>query len=353
MSFYGRGARHTLEAVLTEERSLADSQISDADIDGVYLRDIGWTKTDMQNTSANNTVWENCKLKGSIFKQCSFMRSQWRDSVISGMRLEGLTLIGNSWERVFFKDTIVTQNCMTKNRVQDSVFRNCTIRNVEGVNSVITNTLFMGSVFSIDRETGMNGFIQSVFRNCIFYNCFFEGEPLEGALIQNSVFCRCGGNSVHGTSVHRTAGDMMNRKNMTEGEISRSISELDDSMVRTMLIQLLLEESAEGNTFAGSSAQREPSYANFAQAVAALKNSYDFRELDLFSTEADLVYVQTSERKILLTDTSVPVRPKRTEGSQGELHHEDGQPLDSHHTDGRHSDGHQNDGGRFSRLEIE
>jgi hypothetical protein len=44
-----------------------------------------------------------------------------------------------------------------------------------------------------------------------------------------------------------------------------------------------------------------PELANFAQAVLYLKKNYDFEELDLFSTEADLVYVQTTDRRIQLS----------------------------------------------------
>jgi hypothetical protein len=43
-------------------------------------------------------------------------------------------------------------------------------------------------------------------------------------------------------------------------------------------------------------------FANFAQAILYLKKKYEFMELDLFTTEADLVYVQTGGRRILLTD---------------------------------------------------
>jgi hypothetical protein len=54
---------------------------------------------------------------------------------------------------------------------------------------------------------------------------------------------------------------------------------------------------------------------NFAQAVLFLKENYNFAELELFSTEADLVYVSSGARRILLTDLSVPAeKPARTEG---------------------------------------
>lgn len=49
----------------------------------------------------------------------------------------------------------------------------------------------------------------------------------------------------------------------------------------------------------------DTNFSNFAQAICWLKSKFKFQELDAFSTEADLVYVHTGDRKILLTDTSV------------------------------------------------
>jgi hypothetical protein len=48
-----------------------------------------------------------------------------------------------------------------------------------------------------------------------------------------------------------------------------------------------------------------PEFVNFAQAILFLKKNHDFAELDLFSTEADLVYVTAGERRILLTAPGV------------------------------------------------
>ena len=39
-----------------------------------------------------------------------------------------------------------------------------------------------------------------------------------------------------------------------------------------------------------------------------MKKKYKFQELEAFSTEADLVYVNTGDRRILLTDTTIKPR---------------------------------------------
>lgn len=82
-------------------------------------------------------------------------------------------------------------------------------------------------------------------------------------------------------------------------EIRASIDNMDYEVLKDTVAILL-----SNNVSASSSVAVKPSsdYRNFAQAIIDLKNKYDFHELDLFSTEADLVYVQAGDRKILLTE---------------------------------------------------
>lgn len=49
-------------------------------------------------------------------------------------------------------------------------------------------------------------------------------------------------------------------------------------------------------------ARSMPEFANFAQAILYLKRHAAFPELERFTTEADLVYVQAGDRRVLLTD---------------------------------------------------
>jgi hypothetical protein len=86
---------------------------------------------------------------------------------------------------------------------------------------------------------------------------------------------------------------------MKEEEIRTAIDGMDGSALKDTLA-LLLSENSSSVQPAVQTAQ--PDYANFAQALLALKKKYKFPELTLFTTEADLVYVQTGDRRILLTD---------------------------------------------------
>jgi hypothetical protein len=113
-----------------------------------------------------------------------------------------------------------------------------------------------------------------------------------------------------------------------EKNIRAALEVLDRDLVIDALA-LLLAEKGEPPPPPGKDT---PEFANFAQAILFLKKNHDFAELDLFSTEADLVYITAGERRILLTDTPVS-RPK----AAGKENPPEGNPAG---------------GGRFSHLEM-
>lgn len=85
-----------------------------------------------------------------------------------------------------------------------------------------------------------------------------------------------------------------------EEEIRSSIDKMEPEILKDTLSILLSNNISNNNqNFETSIAQ----YKNFAQLILDMKKQYNFHELDLFSTEADLVYIQTGNRRILLTNT--------------------------------------------------
>jgi hypothetical protein len=86
---------------------------------------------------------------------------------------------------------------------------------------------------------------------------------------------------------------------LRETEIRSALDNTGRETLADALAVLLAQGSTPHEAVAGSS---RPELTNFAQAILYLKKNYDFEELELFSTEADLVYVQTADRKILLSD---------------------------------------------------
>jgi hypothetical protein len=86
---------------------------------------------------------------------------------------------------------------------------------------------------------------------------------------------------------------------MKEDEIRSAIKEMNQETLADALTIVL---AAEYLPTSSAIAMNKLEFFNFAQAIQYLKETYDFTELDTFTTEADLVYVQTGERRILLTD---------------------------------------------------
>lgn len=94
-------------------------------------------------------------------------------------------------------------------------------------------------------------------------------------------------------------------------EIRGAIANMGEEALADALALLL----GEGQSSTGAEASGTPEFENFAQAVHWLKRHCGFPELALFSTEADLVYVSTDDRRILLTDRdSLRQSPARIAG---------------------------------------
>lgn len=106
------------------------------------------------------------------------------------------------------------------------------------------------------------------------------------------------------------------RRGASSEELSAAVRHMDEGAVRNALIEVLSLPDAGMHPIHGQ--KRE--FANFAQAVEYMKNEYAFEELDAFTTEADLVYVQAGNRKVLLTEQEplLSVREKTAEAKSDE-----------------------------------
>ena len=88
-------------------------------------------------------------------------------------------------------------------------------------------------------------------------------------------------------------------------QIRASINNMDAELVKDALSILLAKEPVQSEKIKN---EITAYYKNFAQAVIALKKKYNFPELNLFTVEADLVYVTTGDRRVLLTDRDEAVK---------------------------------------------
>jgi hypothetical protein len=122
-------------------------------------------------------------------------------------------------------------------------------------------------------------------------------------------------------------------------EIRSALGEASPETLADALAIFLVEGKSPSQAIAGMD---KPELANFAQAIMYLKRNYGFAELDLFATEADLVYVNVGDRRILLTD-----RMNATSGSEGIS---PGNQIKE--AGGNEKASPAPEGGRFSNLEI-
>jgi hypothetical protein len=120
---------------------------------------------------------------------------------------------------------------------------------------------------------------------------------------------------------------------MKVDEIRSALEDASRETLADALSILLAEGKAPNQAVAGTD---RPELANFAQAVMYLKKNYDFAELDFFTVEADLAYVEAGGRRFLLTERTDAASPAEKEG---------GKPPDKEEAAFENR-------GRFSNLEI-
>jgi hypothetical protein len=138
---------------------------------------------------------------------------------------------------------------------------------------------------------------------------------------------------------------------MNEKEIRAAINDITQETLADALALFLTEDKKPRQTAAGTD---KPELTNFAQAVLYLKHNFDFPELDFFSTEADLVYVKSGERKILLTDrinSTAGVLNYKANSKETAFDNEVS-GVDAREKSVTETRTTEQDGGRFSNLEI-
>lgn len=93
-----------------------------------------------------------------------------------------------------------------------------------------------------------------------------------------------------------------------EEQIRASIDNIDAEVLKDTLA-ILLSQNTPSQPVQKNEVQGN--YKNFAQAILDLKKKYKFPELNHFTTEADLVYVQAGDRRVLLTDREAQMEMAR------------------------------------------
>ena len=136
-----------------------------------------------------------------------------------------------------------------------------------------------------------------------------------------------------------------------EEEIRASIEDIDSEVLKDTLAILL---SKNNSTQTVTKNESPANYQNFAQAILDLKRKYKFPELNNFTTEADLVYVQAGDRRILLTDKEAQaamIKPAIETKENSEPEKPSEEPIEKDSIENAFENIKPNDN-RFSHLEF-
>ena len=105
---------------------------------------------------------------------------------------------------------------------------------------------------------------------------------------------------------------------MKEEQIRNALDGMDPEVLKDALALLLSRGGVTSSQESRNKVADATDFQTFAQAILYLKSKYKFSELNKFTTEADLVYVNTGDRKVLLTSASAPQRERRYEALRSE-----------------------------------
>ena len=331
MSFYGPANRLFIENTLRSGH-IDDSVIQGCELNDFCARDILWHKTDIEDVHANDSIFAYVRFDESTFTRSGFISSSFNDCSFDTVTLSGLTLIKSIWKNAFFTGGSIRQCTLVRACFTNMQIVNSVLSDFEAAYALIDNCFFLNSTIELNYGNGANGFSLSHLRHCIFYNCRFKGFPFRGSQLDDCLFFYC-----HGESGEMEGTCMINPK---IEETRKSLINIEREQLIDMLALSLTEAKEPSSVATGA----KPEFSNFAQAIQYLKRNFDFTELDLFTTEADLVYVNAADRRILLSDKNDIIRheshgePKTTD-KNGFQTEDQAEPF-------------ENSPGRFSHLEF-
>ena len=335
MSFYGPANRLFIENTLRSGH-IDDSVIQGCELNDFCARDILWHKTDIEDVHADNSIFAYVRFDESTFTRSGFISSSFNDCSFDTVTLSGLTLIKSIWKNAFFTGGSIRQCTLVRACFTNMQIVNSVLSDFEAAYALIDNCFFLNSTIELNYGNGANGFSLSRLRHCIFYNCRFKGFPFRGSQLDDCLFFYC-----HGESGEMEGTCMINPK----------IEQTRKSLINTereQLIDMLALSLTEAKEPSSVATGAKPEFSNFAQAIQYLKRNFDFTELDLFTTEADLVYVNAADRRILLSDKHDIIRHE----SRGEPKTADKNGFQTENKDQDQAEPFENGPGRFSHLEF-
>lgn len=304
-------------------KNLEDCQIEQCSFGGFKASGVCWKAVSIKDCNVPDIGFVKASISDCLFARSNLQESTFTGCLLSNSEYSGLTLIKACFENCRIAGTKIVMSSMQRAVINGCAVKNTSFRDFEGIYGRIEKCVFLNCRFELSSGQYMNGFADATITDCIFIGCDFKGFPLRGANVSSCVFLNCYGEisdsldfkntyyaRMRGISkmplTNRGQAENLLRMEADMGNVEqiRSYMEgMDAATVKDALAMLLSEREQVTDTSKGLADEiDEKKFRNFAQAVNYLKEHYKFQELVKFSTEADLVYVDTDERKVLLTD---------------------------------------------------
>lgn len=173
--------------------NLTDAQVESCTLDEMNFSDKDWSTVSINNSNANNTVFNHFNFDNVTFFRSNLMNICFNQSKINGTTFSGDTLIKAGWNNCRIESLSLANCTLQKMSMNNSIIINSNLNNFEGIYCNIKNTIFKNCSFKLDYNCGMNGFSGGNMENCIFINCSFTGYPLRGIKTDYCTFKDCYG----------------------------------------------------------------------------------------------------------------------------------------------------------------
>lgn len=192
MTLYNYSSKDILEIDL-QTGLITDASITNSDLDNLCSKNILWNKTELRDSNCNDASFSVSELTECNFYRSSFINTQFSDCRFNNDTMHSLSLIKVKFINSKIRNVLFDSCTMQRAEFTKDIIETSTIKDVEGIYSDFSNTVFINCFFELTYGNGMNGFSSAVFDNCLFYRCRFLGNPLRGAKTNNCTFASCEG----------------------------------------------------------------------------------------------------------------------------------------------------------------
>lgn len=186
--------------------NLHEIQIQSCILDEMRFTSNIWNEVSINNSNANQTLFENLNIASSSFSRSNLFKSTFANCSLSNTTFSCNTFISSNWYNCNLSNISISQSTMQNIKIGKCVWKNSNLVDFEGINALIKNSFFINCRFEISSGMTVNGFSGGKIENSIFINCSFKGFPLRGVNTDSCIFINCQGEISDDISCYNTFG---------------------------------------------------------------------------------------------------------------------------------------------------